>query len=196
MNTLKFINVRHMDYWWAVYNIGSYKQEDADGLEFCISNDEKGEKHFFHLDLYNLPCLEHMIADGIYIEKEKPDYELFKKQYYDLKSGNIDFFIGNLFYPENVRHEKGYSFLPLNECQLNKMSIFELRNRNHIMPDYGVVFINETEALIPEKVIFWIDKLSIELFKEEFKVQFIKVPDKIEAAKSYEATYFVTNGFQ
>ena len=180
---LKYIQVRHMDYWWGVYNVGEFKQEYIDGLEFSLTNDSKGEELFFHFDLWNLPCLEQMIAEEEFMEKGDPDYDLLLHQYNALKNHETDFFIADLFYFDE-KHENGYGYLSLGKCRLNGNSIFELRNKNNEKPYYGVIFINESEALIPEKVIKWMEKLSTELFQENFQLQFANIPNKNEILNS------------
>ncbi|MCL2675519.1 MAG: hypothetical protein FWE84_02885 [Firmicutes bacterium] len=188
---LKYIHVRHWDYWYGVYEIGDYKQEDISGLEFNLTNDEEGEKIFFHFDLLNIPALEHMIAEDEYIGKDDIDCELFLQQYENLKNQKIDFFIADLFYLKEKRIEIGYGYLSLRDCQLNGKSVFELKNKNNEKPYYGTIFVSDPNALMPQRVIHWMEKLSDELFKEKFRVQFAKVPNKDETVKAHEEDWSI-----
>ena len=90
---LKYIQIRHWDYWWCAYGIN--EGENLSAVEFSITEDKNGEKLFFHLDLYTLAGLEH--PEG-FMEPDTPEYLLFLDQANRLRNGEIDYFIGGLYY--------------------------------------------------------------------------------------------------
>lgn len=159
------------EYWCAVYNIGKFKTDDAKEIEMFISDDKEGDKLYFALDLYNLPCLEELIANDDWYdgeEKSKPEYASFLQYYQDLKDGKVDYFIYRLFFEDE---------LTLNDCELNGKTVFEARTKKR-SPFCGKIFINETGGLTPEKIIEWMGKLSAPLFGEQFEFQFTDIPDR------------------
>jgi hypothetical protein len=179
-----------MDYWWNIYGIGICKPEDAAAVEFSVTDDEEGENRFFHFDLLNLPCLEEMITTGECVKKDDPDYDLFLHRYSTLKNGEVDYFIGYLFYPAE-KHGEGYSFYSfkhLNEHSLSGKSIFEIKNKKNEPPYYVSVFVNEADALTTEKIIEWTKKLSQKMFLTTFDLQLAGIPDKNEALLCYQET--------
>lgn len=172
MRGLKYIHARHMDYWYAVHGVGDYTQEDAEGLEFSITNDEKGRKCFFLLDLLNLPALERIIAEKDEKEKNEPGHELFLQRYQALKNGEIDFFIAWLCYPGKPCDFKkeGDGCLTLMDCKFNGKSVFKIRNKNGSKPDYAVIFVNEREALLPKKVVHMDGKIVRNAVSEKLQI--------------------------
>jgi len=182
-----------MDYLWAIHSIGKYTQTDAHGLEFSIWDIEeksdlaKDNNFFFHFDLYNLPGLDFLIANGEYIEKDDKRYDVFINQRNALKNGKSEYFIDGLFYDEEEKYgEEGYNYVILND-RLNGKTIFEIKNKRGIAPYYAYLFISESEPLLPETVIKWLEKLSVELFGEPIQFSFaFRDDDKDLALKAYQ----------
>lgn len=68
---IKYIHIRHWDYWWGVYNIGELKNEEVSAVEFSLSNHPAGEDFYFHFDFYTLPALETILGDNEFIETDR-----------------------------------------------------------------------------------------------------------------------------
>ena len=171
-----------MNYWYCVYGVGIFKPKDANEIEFNITDDQEGEKRFFHFDLYNLPALKRFIANEL--EKTDDRYDVYVHQYLDLRNYSIDFWIDYLYFDEE-EHCEGYDYLPLNSSKF-ETSVFEIKNKRKAAPFYGSIFIAEPEPLLPDKVIQWIESLSGKLFSEQIQLQFAEIPIKEDIIASYQ----------
>lgn len=178
---MKYIYMRHMDYWYGVYRIGEFKNIGLDEVEFHILDQaDKESSEFFHFDYYTLPALTKMIADDDYMESDEPGYPKFLEKYEALKGGELEFFIGSLYYPD---------FRPnLTDCNnvlLEGKTILDFKSPSY-QPYYAVIFIGEEHPLTPDLVIAWTIKLCKALFKEEFNFQIIDIPTVEEALAEYK----------
>ena len=114
------------------------------GAEFSLTEDEAGEKSFFHFDSHNLPALHQTIQNGEFIEPESPDHPYFLKQAERLRSGEQDWFVGALYYPHfspdlafcNASVRGG---APRSSCLPRA-----------VLPYYGVIFLREECPPLPE----------------------------------------------
>ena len=178
---MKYIQIRHMDYWFSYYNLANFKQDDINFVEFSILNTKNSiSDTYFSFDFYNLNSLEEMIKNDEYLEKTDKDYNKFISNYNDLKNNKKDYFIGSLFYPHYTT--------TIEECELKGKSLFE-KSLKFVKPNYGHIFLNERENLLPQKIIYWIEKLSYELFKENIKFKINNICKKSEAQKYIDKYY-------
>ncbi len=177
---IKYIHIRHWDYWFGVYNIGPYQTDRVYGAEFNLTNDKEGKDVFFHLDLHTLSSLALILQDNDYLELDDPLYPQFTKKCQELQMGAINYFIGSLYYQD---------FHPsFKECDLKGRSVFELKSPS-CAPYYADVFINEANPLLPETLVIWLEKLSRDLFLKEYDFIFSDYPDKEMATAGFESFY-------
>lgn len=173
----KYIRVRHWDYWWGTYQL--LEQGHPNSVEFSLTNDADGEEAFFHFDCYNLQFMQEMIESGEYMEPENPDYPIFLQKAEALKRGEMDYFIGMLYYPP---------FSPrlefCNQRSTENSTIFDAKAPAS-MPEYAVVFLGEKQRLVPEVLKKWVEQLAQPLLGELFTCEFADVPTKEQAQDSY-----------
>ena len=180
-NSTKHIFTRHLDYWLAIYSIGKYTTKNAGDLEIYIANDKEATKEFFHFDLYNLP----------YLERELKKDDSLAGQYQSMKNGELEYIIDYLYYDERKRVGNGYDFyLYMSTCGLHGKTIFDIKNKRDIAPDYASLYLAEHGPLFPEKVVWWLEKLSVELFGEHLRFSFeedIAAHDREKMLREYES---------
>lgn len=180
----KYIHIRHLDYWWGVYNIGNLKSGDISGVEFSLSNDQAGDDFYFHFDFNTLPALENILAENEFIEADSSDYPHFLEKCREIQNGASDYFIGALYYED---------YHPtIKDCKLREGSLFDKKSPNS-SPYYAVVFLNENQPLLPELLVKWLERLSIDFFAEGFCFAFSSIPSKEEAEKEYKDEQGVEN---
>lgn len=178
---MKYIFIRHWDYWYGVYNIEKCKDVGIDEVEFHISDeDDREAEGFFHFDFYTLPALARMVEDNGFIESDNPEYPMFIERGNALKKGDIEFFIGSLYYQ---------TFYPdLTACNnelIEGKNIFDFKSPP-CKPHYAVIFINEKRPLMPELLIKWTVKVCKSLFKEQIVFQLANVPTVEQTLASYK----------
>lgn len=172
---LKYIQIRHWDYWWCAYGIN--EGENLSAVEFSITEDKNGEELFFHLDLYTLAGLEH--PEG-FMEPDTPEYLLFLDQANRLRNGEIDYFIGGLYYRNYTPNlEQCNQFLQTGQ------SIFDVKAPQQ-SPYYAVIFLREREPLMPPLLIRWLERLSVPLFQKTMQFEIANVPSEAEARRALE----------
>ncbi len=169
----KYIQIRHWDYWWCVYNM--MERHCLSGVEFSITDDVNGEKQFFHLDLYSLIELESTIRIQEFVQPEDPFYCYFLNQIERLRQGKIDYFIGWLYYQDYKPNIK-----QCNRFLKKGQSIFDMKTPQ-ISPYYAVVFIGEKAPLLPSILIHWLEKLSVPLFDQAITFEIANIPTKAQA---------------
>lgn len=177
----KYIQIRHWDYWWATYQL--LEQDQPNSVEFSLTNDMEGEELFFHFDFYNLPALQNMIDKDEYMEPEHPDYPVFLHKVEALKKGELDYFVGSLYYP---------AFFPrlefCNQPFTEGKTIFDAQSPI-AAPDYAVLFLREDQPLVLDVLKKWIERLMQPLFGEQYTYEFVDVPTKVQAQKSYREEF-------
>lgn len=179
MKHTKYLHIHDWNYWWGYYRCGK-DWDTFNGAEFSLTEDEAGEKSFFHFDFYNLPALHQMIQDGEFIEPESPDYLNFLKQAERLKSGEQDWFVGALYYPH---------FSPdLAFCNAPARSSVPLTQliSPAVPPYYGVIFLREERPLSPKVLTHLVERLSQPLFGVPFSCTFADIPTRQMAMKNFE----------
>ena len=180
----KYIHIRHHDYWWGVYNIGNLKSGDISGVEFSLSNDLGREDFYFHFDFYTLLALENMLVENEFIKADSSDYAHLLERFRGIQNGKLDYFIGSLYYED---------YHPaIKDCELGEGSLFN-RKSPSISPYYAVVFLNESQPLLPDLLVKWLERLSAELFAGSFCFAFSSIPSKEEAEKEYKNEQGVEN---
>lgn len=95
---LKYLQIRHWNYWWGVYQCGTSTPACPNAVEFALTDDKAGSVPFFHFDFYTLPGLREILRDSSFMEPEDPDYPAFLHKTEDLQLGKIPYFIGGLYY--------------------------------------------------------------------------------------------------
>lgn len=177
MKPTKYIHIRHLNYWWGVYNIGKFKSEDVSAAEFSLFNDPAGEKFYFHFDFYTLPALENMLAENEFMGADSSEYPCFLEKYRKLQNGELDYFVGALYYED---------YHPtIKDCELGEGSLFNKKSPNN-SPYYAVVFLNENQPLLPELLVKWLERLSTSFFSENFDFALANAPSKEEANNEYK----------
>lgn len=172
----KYISIYHTDYWYFYYNIGQFNIKNLNGVEFSVLNEKNEDDVFFNLNFYNIKGLENMIEENEYIEKGSKEYTTFIEKYKLLKQNKIDYFISSIYYP--------YEYRSINDCDLKNSTIFEIKSKP-LKPNYAHIFINENESITPEKIIFWLKKLSVEIFGEEIDFEILDFCTRAETIKLY-----------
>ena len=76
-SALKYIQIRHWDYWWSVYQCGGASPACPNAVEFSLTDDREGKTLFFHFDLYNLSGLQDILRENTFIETDHPDHATF-----------------------------------------------------------------------------------------------------------------------
>ena len=54
---LKYLQIRHWNYWWNVYQCGTSIPACPNAVEFALTDDRAGSAPFFHFDFYNAYAL-------------------------------------------------------------------------------------------------------------------------------------------
>lgn len=176
-----YIFTRHWDYWYTVYRIGKYEKNSLDEVEFHISNQNNREApEFFHFDFYSLTALKRIIEENDFIDHSDLEYEKFIEKYNALQSGEIDFFIGSLYY-----ETFSPSLTDCNQALLENNNILEFKSPSY-EPYYAVIFINERNPLTPDLLIEWTKKVSKALFGKELNFEIADMPNYIQTLASYE----------
>lgn len=173
----KYIRVRHWNYWWGAYQL--LEEDQPDAAEFSLTHDEDGTEIFFHFDFLNLPALRTTIEEQDFIESSSPEYPVFLEKVEALRRGEIDHFVGVLYYPH---FHPNVDFC--NPKSAEGKTIFDAQ-RPMAKPEYGVVFLREQQPLVPDVLKEWVEKLSQPLFGETFTCEFSDVPTKKQAQDSY-----------
>lgn len=177
--TTKYLRIHDWNYWWGFYHCAD-GWDTFNGAEFSIFNDKAGEEAFFHFDFYNLDSLEQTIQEGDFMEPTSSDYPNFLKQVERLKTGEQDWFVGALYYPD---FSPDLAFC--NASYQNGTSLMQLISPPTPPPYYGVIFLREKRPLSPETLTAWVERLSKPLFGVSFSCQLIEVPTSDETNKSY-----------
>lgn len=146
----KYIQVQHLNYYDALYELMGNTASDLTGVEFGLTDDFKGKDNYFWLDFYNLTALNH---SDLMDDENMPQYLCEQ-----LNAGEIDFFIRSAYFPTPDVFYSPDDFV--------SKTIFE--QKNLIAPFYIHVCLNEKEPLTPPNIIKWLGKLSLTLFGEQF----------------------------
>lgn len=176
-SNVKYIQIRHLDYWYGVYETGEYRNEFVSGVEFSLTDDRDGENRFFHFDFYTLSALEELLTTNEWMEPDSPQYPDFIKKCRALQDGTTDYFISGLYYPGDQP--------PLFHCDMTSRSILDCKSGS-ATPNYAVLFLREREPLLPPVLIQWLEKLSKDLFLEDFSFEFANTPDKASVEEEYK----------
>ena len=177
---LKYIQIRHWDYWWAVYQCGTLKSSDLSAAEFSVTDTENEEQLFFHFDFYNLSGLGTIIREKEFIEPDHPDYPAFLDGAESLKERKKEYFIGGLYYR---------CFIPdlafCNQPLTPEHTLLDLEAPPPV-PYYAVLFLAEERPLIPEVLNEWMVRLSRPLFGKAYSFVMPHIPTREEALVSWE----------
>lgn len=121
-----------------------------------------------------------MIQEGDFMEPTSSDYPNFLKQVERLKTGEQDWFVGALYYPD---------FTPkLDFCNAPSQSgtLLTQLTSPSIPPHYGVIFLREDRPLSPEILVSWAERLSCSLFGYPFSVKMAMILTCQETLQSYQ----------
>lgn len=186
-NSLKYIQIRHWDYWWSVYQCGKTGTDCPGAVEFSLTDDAAGEELFFHFDCYNLKGLERMMREGDFMGLDAADYPAFLSRVSALKRGETAYFIGALYY-RDFSPNLDFCNQPLAQgCSLLDLKAWAA-------PYYAVLFLAEESPLLPEVLISWMTRLSGHLFGRELSVEMAHFPSKeavLESWKDENALYLL-----
>lgn len=172
---LKYLQVRHWDYWWSVYQCSSPSPACPSSVEFALTDDRAGTTPFFHFDFYTIPGLREMLRDGSFMEPQDPEFPTFLHKAEDLQVGRISYFIGGLYY-RHFTPDLMFCNQPLSE----KHTLLDLRAPS-AAPNYAVLFLSEVRPLVPEVLAAWMTRLSSALFGHAFSVEIARAPTREEA---------------
>lgn len=179
-SALKYIQIRHWDYWWSVYQCGGASPACPNAVEFSLTDDREGKTLFFHFDLYNLSGLQDILRENTFIETDHPDHAAFLHKAKALERGEISYFIGALHYP---------GFMPdlafCNQILTPECTLLELK-APPTAPYYAVLFLKEDRPLIPEVLNHWMTRLSHLLFGQDISFEMVNVPTRAEALESWQ----------
>lgn len=182
--TEKYLHIHDWNYWWGVYRCAK-DWSVPNGVEFSLTEDEEGEKTFFHFDFYNRFALEEMFRTQEFIESDNPDYPAFSENIRRLCLGEQDWFLGALYYP---RYTPDLALCNRSDIPLPQ------RLSPPVPPYYGVIFLREEHPLSPEVLTHWVEKLSKPLFGEPFSCILAKVPTQQETMEQFEEEMRCTYG--
>lgn len=175
---VKYIQIRHWDYWWGVYEDSGAPAAQPWAAEFSLTDDEAGERVFFHFDLYNLPGLREALRQGDFLPEGHPDRPGFLRRAAALEQGASSYFIGALYYRD---------FTPdLELCGLpaeKGIPLLDLRSPP-ASPYCAVIFLAEERPLTPEVLTQWMEQLSRPLFGRAFACRIAHVPSRAEVQLS------------
>ena len=172
---LKYLQIRHWNYWWGVYQCGTSTPACPNAVEFALTDDKAGSVPFFHFDFYTLPGLREILRDSSFMEPEDPDYPAFLHKTEDLQLGKIPYFIGGLYY-RHFTPDLAFCNQPLS----SKHTLLDLRAPS-ASPNYAVLFLSEVRPLIPEVLTTWMTRLSGALFGSPFSAAIARTPTREEA---------------
>lgn len=180
-HSLKYIQIRHWNYWWGVYQCGEKNPSYPNAAEFSLTDGQGGEAPFFHLDLYNLSGLKDIIQEEEFFEAGDPQYSQFLRKAEALEKGEADYFIGALYYQQ---------FTPdlafCNQSLTPECTLLDLKSPP-TSPDYAVLFLAEVRPLVPEVLNHWLTRLSKPLFGKAFSFAFSRIPTQEEAFESWKS---------
>lgn len=177
----KYIQIRHWDYWWSVYQCGQTAPAAPNTVECSLTDDEEGGSLFFHFDLFNLPGLRSILREGAFLPADHPDHPDFHRRAEALERGETDYFVGALYY-RDVSPDLAF-------CNLGAekdISLLDLR-MPPASPYYAVLFLAEERSLEPEVLTEWMRQLSRPLFGEAFSVTIANVPTRGEALAIWQS---------
>ena len=176
---LKYIQIRHWDYWWGVYQLGKKALNQPNAAEFSVTDAGDEDPRFFHFDFYNLSGLQEAIRDEEYIDPDDPDYPSFLYRTEALKQGSMEYFIGGLYYRE-FAPDLAFCNQPLTPGH----TLLDLR-APAAAPCYAVLFLGEKRPLTPEILSAWMTRLSRPLFGRAYAFKIANVPTREEALASW-----------
>lgn len=184
----RYLQIRHWDYWYRIYGIGEFDNTSAGCVEFSITNDSIGDDFFFHFDFINLPALEEMIVENEYMEKDHPDFPDFHRKCVELRNGDIEYFIGALYYKDYHPTIK-----ECNQRLMESQTIMDVESPP-LKPHYAVVFIRESRSFKPEILVDWVKRISDSLFKEHQTIyQIAVIPTTEQTQAAYESDGLFTD---
>lgn len=181
---LKYLQIRHWNYWWNVYQCGTSIPACPNAVEFALTDDRAGSVPFFHFDFYTLPGLWEILREGSFLTPEDPDYPAFLRKAEDLQLGKIPYFIGGLYYR---------NFTPyLDFCNQSLSATHTLLDLRApaVSPNYAVLFLSEVRPLIPEVLTTWMNRLSGTLFGSTFSTAIARTPTREEALAHWKKEQF------
>ena len=176
MNETRHLQIRHWDYWWSAHGFAA----PAESAEFSITKDETGKNFYFHLDLDTIPALKRLCVPGEFLEEDDPSYPIFLQKAEALCRGELDFFVGWLYYRYYAP-----DISVCNQFQERGNDIFQVKSLPQ-SPYYAVIFIREEQALSLERLLQWMDRLSWPLFRQKFTWKVAQVPTREASWKSYQ----------
>lgn len=178
---LKYVQIRHWDYWWAVYQCGGEEPSQPNAVEFSLADTGDGGALFFHFDCYNLSGLYAVIREGELIQVDDPDYPTLLHEAEVLSRGGRDYLIGGLYY-RDFTPDLAFCNQPLtpNHTLLD-------RKAPPVSPYYAVLFLAEERPLTPEVLIWWMIRLSRQLFGEEFSFEIACIPTREETLENWQS---------
>ena len=186
-HSLKYIQIRHWNYWWGVYQCGKNNPDCPNAAEFSLTDGLDGASPFFHLDLYNLSGLGDTIQQEEFFEANDPEYPRFLHRAEALQKGEMDYFIGALYY-RKFTPDLAFCSQPLTP----ERTLLDLKSPP-TSPDYAVLFLAEERPLAPEVLNCWLARLSKPLFGESLSFAFSRTPSREEALASWKSQ--TTNEF-
>lgn len=176
----KYIQIRHWDYWWDVYQCRDSRNSSLKGVEFSLTDDREGERLFFHFDFYNLPGLQDLLQEEEFIEADHPDYPALLQRMESLKQGEQEYCIGGLYYQD---------FIPdLTFCNQPLTSGHTLLDLKAPLssPYYAVLFLAEERPLSPGILVEWLTRLSRPFFGQSFSFEISHAPARTQAWESWQ----------
>lgn len=163
----KYIQIRHWDYWWGVYGC---VDAPVSGVEFSITDDREGDQLYFHLDLYTLPALREFLRPGEFMDKDDNDFPYFCERADGLFKGSEEYFVGSLYYRDYTPGIAG-----CNQYRQEGTDVFSVKSPERA-PYYAVLFIREEKDLLPERLVGWMQRLSLSLFHKQFLYEIANIP--------------------
>lgn len=184
----RYLQIRHWDYWYSIYGIGKFEKTSAGCVEFSITNDLQGDEFILNFDFVNLLELEKMIDGDDFMEKDHPDFSDFQRKYVELKNGDIEYFVGSLYFKD---------FNPtISECNrplMENQTIMDIESPP-VKPHYATVFLHEPRPLNPEVLVEWVNRISSRLFKEHQTIyQIAEIPTREQTQAAYESDGLFTD---
>ena len=178
-----YLRIRHWDYWWGVYQCGEPGLGQPSSVEFALSDDREGEKPFFSLEFYNLSGLGEIVEEGLFLEREDPDYPELLRRKEALERGELDYVVGALYY-EHFAPDLAFCNQPLTA----QRTLLDLEAPRTV-PHAAVLFLREEWPLTPDVVKDWVMTLARPLFGRSFSAEIADVPTREEALASWQADH-------
>ncbi len=179
-----FVEVTWYPYWFTALGLENEREQDVFLRLYKTKQDIELYNDFFSLQIC-LPTYKHEFYKEHYyddIQKIK-----FEKYYTKLMSGDINFFVSKIKYPDKPWHFTEI-IQPLTGEKYPLMS----KISPMFLPNFACVFVKDFNIYKPSKLLKSVNYIYKQLFKHDVKLEFANYPSNEEVKSKYEIA--VKNG--